>query len=115
MSAGKARSINPTATAITSAGASPGNTARPMSVSVTPITGADNRAVTISSSGIATSHAQARPISPNCAPIRKLTGKRIAPHSDAFIAIPGRPSALVTGAKRICTVITSSASARICT
>src|SRR3546814_9408051 len=60
-----------------------------------PISGADRRAVTMRSSGAETSHAQAMPTSPHCAPMRNDAGKRIAPLIAENIEIDGLPSALV--------------------
>src|SRR3546814_2060563 len=95
---------------MTSAGASPGSIARAICHRDRPSRGAVSRAESRRRRGAVTSHAQAMPISPHSAPIRKPAGKRIAPPSDETMVMSGLPSALFTGAKRICTVMKISRS-----
>ena len=59
------------------------------------------------------SHAHASPAVPHWMPTAKATDIKAAPASPVFTASPGRPSALVAGANRICSVISGIAAQRI--
>ena len=85
--------------------------ARISSARPTPIAGSDIQVVTTSNTAMPPSQAQARPAIPNGTPSRKAAGRIRAPTRPARTAMPGRPSALVAGANRICSVISGIAMA----
>ena len=109
------RSTASTTPAIRIAQPSPGAAARTRSIRRRPIGAPASRAVTIVRTGNAPSHAQARPIAPKEMPIRKATGISTAPTPAIRAVVPGRPSALLTGANITCNVMNGMASASTAT
>ena len=104
-----------TSAAIAPAAPSPGAQANRTSRMRTPITGQDCQRLNSSTKGMPMTQPIARPITPNCTLIRKISGISAAPKADERTVIRGWPSALTAGWISTCSVMKGMASANSCT